>query len=299
MSLDLLVLTNAVTDLVYEVKKEDLISLKLCNDSTELERILKDKKLLLQSPAGSPANVAFSAATLGLKVGIIGTLGEDNHSENYRRKVLEHGILDVLYRSKGKSGVCYTFITPDGERHFNTFLNNATKYKLKHTFFVPKVFHTSVYEIMNAPRKIKKYIKTLRGKGTKISVDLADRKFCEMIKKELKPILKMTNVLFTSHKEYRAVFNKNPTIKDFHYDLVCLKQERAGSSIISKSEGGVRLASYPTKLVNTNGAGDGYAAGVLYGYIKGFPVDLCGRIGHAIAAKICSQTEATLSEIPL
>ena len=47
-----------------------------------------------------------------------------------------------------------------------------------------------------------------------------------------------------------------------------------------------------TDLVNTNGAGDMYAAGVLYGLARGFSPERCGRIGSYVSSKVVSQVGA-------
>ncbi|MBI4918738.1 hypothetical protein HY837_02320, partial [archaeon] len=54
MNLDLIVINNAVTDVVYEISQEMLFDLQSCKNSIELENKLKDKKPIFQSPAGSP-----------------------------------------------------------------------------------------------------------------------------------------------------------------------------------------------------------------------------------------------------
>jgi sugar/nucleoside kinase (ribokinase family) len=41
-------------------------------------------------------------------------------------------------------------------------------------------------------------------------------------------------------------------------------------------------------VVDTTGAGDQYAAGVLYGMARDLPLALCGRLGHIAAAEVIS-----------
>ncbi|MBI5064966.1 adenosine kinase [Candidatus Woesearchaeota archaeon] len=295
MTLDLMVLNNAVTDVVYEVNHEELSSLRSLKSSKEIIEKLKDKKPILQTPAGSPGNVGFSAAALGLKVGINGTLGNDNYAEEYRKKVKNYEIRDNLACFEGESGVCYTFITPDKERHFNAMLNCSVIFDLKNIFFKPKIIHTSAYEIKSDPEQVLDYLKRLKESGSKISLDLADYKLCEKIRAEILPVIELTDILFTSHEEYRALFQKEPRGEDFNWEITCLKKGIAGSAVIpKKGMGGFVLPIYPANLVNTNGAGDAYAAGFLYGYTKKLPLDICGRIGSAVAAQVCSQVGACL-----
>jgi sugar/nucleoside kinase (ribokinase family) len=47
------------------------------------------------------------------------------------------------------------------------------------------------------------------------------------------------------------------------------------------------IAAYPVQtLVDTTGAGDQYAAGFLYGFAGGRPLDVCGRLGSLAAAEV-------------
>ncbi|MBI4919303.1 hypothetical protein HY837_05190, partial [archaeon] len=228
-------------------------------------------------------------------VGIKGTLGQDKYADEYTKKVIDYGMVHLLKREPGNSGVCYTFITPDKERHFNAFLNNSTKFSFTEKFHTPKVVHTSAYEVLSDSKGILEYLVELKNRGTKVSLDLADAKLCKKIQKEVKEVLNITDILFSSPEEFRAAYDKEPSQYNYEHELFCLKLGVGGSSVISKNNSW-RIAAYPANVVNTNGAGDNYAAGVLYGYIKGLPLELCGRLGSAVAAKACSQIGACLDK---
>ena len=42
------------------------------------------------------------------------------------------------------------------------------------------------------------------------------------------------------------------------------------------------------RVEDTTGAGDQYAAGFLFGYARGLPLDVCGRLGGLAAAEVIS-----------
>ncbi|MCK5766750.1 MAG: adenosine kinase, partial [Bacteroidales bacterium] len=50
------------------------------------------------------------------------------------------------------------------------------------------------------------------------------------------------------------------------------------------------------ELVDTNGAGDIYAAGFLYGLSRGWSLDKCGKTGAILAGKIIEISGARLDE---
>jgi len=51
------------------------------------------------------------------------------------------------------------------------------------------------------------------------------------------------------------------------------------------------IAMPPSAIAGVNGAGDAFAAGVLYGWHENWPVERCLRLGHACAA-------ASMREVP-
>jgi ribokinase len=71
--------------------------------------------------------------------------------------------------------------------------------------------------------------------------------------------------------------------------------------VVTLGEGGCYVASsqtshiieaYKTKVVDTTGAGDAFAAGFLYGLLRGKSLPECGRLGNWVAARCISKAGA-------
>ena len=45
------------------------------------------------------------------------------------------------------------------------------------------------------------------------------------------------------------------------------------------------VEAFPSKAIDTTGAGDAFNAGFLYGYVKGFSLKECGKLGNWVASK--------------
>ncbi len=75
--------------------------------------------------------------------------------------------------------------------------------------------------------------------------------------------------------------------------LVCLKRGEKGSIMFSK-EKIISIPSYSRKTVDTTGAGDFYASGIIYGLSHGKPLEECGTIGASVAGKVVERFGATL-----
>ena len=60
-------------------------------------------------------------------------------------------------------------------------------------------------------------------------------------------------------------------------------------SVLAQGEEVVRVAAEPIeKVIDTTGAGDLYAAGVLYGLASGRELETCGKLGAMCAYEIIS-----------
>ena len=70
-----------------------------------------------------------------------------------------------------------------------------------------------------------------------------------------------------------------------------MKKGKKGS-IVREGDKEYKIPVYKTKVINTNGAGDAYAAGFLASYIKGLNIETCGLDGSYLASKVCSIEES-------
>ena len=77
-----------------------------------------------------------------------------------------------------------------------------------------------------------------------------------------------------------------------HVGVAALTRSAAGSVIIANDKTYTIAAAPVARVVDTTGAGDLYAAGVLFGLTKGLPLPTCGAIGSLCAAEIISHVGA-------
>ena len=74
-------------------------------------------------------------------------------------------------------------------------------------------------------------------------------------------------------------------------ELTCVTLGPEGSLLVT-SEGTVEVPPQPVEVVDTTGAGDLYAAGVLHGLSQGLPLAECGRLGSLAASAVIGHTGA-------
>jgi sugar/nucleoside kinase (ribokinase family) len=74
--------------------------------------------------------------------------------------------------------------------------------------------------------------------------------------------------------------------------IAALTRSAEGSVILANGAEHVIAAAPVTRVVDTTGAGDLYAAGFLYGLTRGLPLPTCGAIGSLCAAEVISHVGA-------
>jgi sugar/nucleoside kinase (ribokinase family) len=67
-------------------------------------------------------------------------------------------------------------------------------------------------------------------------------------------------------------------------------------SMVKSGDNVFHIPAIEADVVDTNGAGDIYAAGFLHGLSQGWPLDKCAMCGGILAGKIIEITGARLTE---
>ena len=78
-------------------------------------------------------------------------------------------------------------------------------------------------------------------------------------------------------------------------EIAVIKIGAEGSFCVS-DQGSVIIGVRPSNPIDTTGAGDLYAAGFIYGHIKGFDLETCGKMGAILAGRIIELFGAKMDE---
>ena len=107
------------------------------------------------------------------------------------------------------------------------------------------------------------------------------------------------DVVFANEEEAKAFTGLDPDAALDRLasmsDIAVVKTGSKGS-LVKSGDRKFRIEAFDARVVDTNGAGDIYAAGFLYGLSKGFSLDKCGRTGALLAGRIIEITGARLDE---
>jgi sugar/nucleoside kinase (ribokinase family) len=261
----------------------------------------KEKEL---SPGGATANVMASFAHCGGRSAFIGKVGADEMGEYFTAETERAGVRFVrLVSEDTPTGIGLTFVTPDGERTFATHLGAAIE--LKSEELSPELLnqapllHVEAYLVFNR-ELIDSILDIARLNRQRISMDLSsfdvvhqNRQFFEeMAERQL-------DVLFANEEESRAFTSLSPRESLEVFSELCdvaVVKEGAGGSHIARGDRRIFLPAEKVQVEDTNGAGDAYAGGVLFGLCRQMDLEVCGRIGTRAGALMVSQRGARCSE---
>ena len=295
MATDVFAIGNALVDFVCPIEDKELKRIKFRKGDM---RLVKKHPIEIQNfekyPGGSAANVVAGAANLGIKTSYSSVLGNDSIGEFFSKSLEDLNVKTDFALKEGSTGSVLVLITPDGERTFSVCPGIMYNYKesdlpLK-TIRKSRIFHTNFYKLQNDPQK-KSVIKGMayaKRKGLLISLDLSSPEFIEKNRSFIVEFIrKNVDIVFANEDEARAL--KLPL--ELLADIAVYKMGEQGSLIVTNKEK-IRINAVKANLVNSNGAGDAYIAGFLYGFCRDLDLEKCGNIGSYYAAKVVEQEQA-------
>lgn len=308
---DVIGIGSALLDLTYEVDYSVLEQLKLKKGTMQLideatsrtiREHLKGKELLI-SPGGSAANAMAGVANLGGKSAFIGKVGNDPEGDFYIAETEKEGVICKISRHGASTGHAITFITPDLERTFATHLGAAIHLKPED---VPvedirksRILHVEGYLLEGEMKDAALFaMNVAKESNVKISIDLADPILIKRNLGEFKRIVRhFADIVFVNEEEARA-FTAYDAVEALHViylitEIAVVKLGEEGS-LIKANNKVHRIKPYKTQVANTNGAGDMYAAGLLFGISRKMPIEEAGKIASYASSLVVAQHGARL-----
>lgn len=304
---------NALVDVLVTLKNDELIhdlglqkgGMQLI-DEEKLAAINKKFETMNTHMAngGSAGNTMRALALLGSSVGFIGKIGDDKYGKFYKDSFNNIGIETQFTISDMPSGVASTFITPDGERTFATYLGAAASLNgddLRIEMFEGYSFLYLEGYLVQDHEMILKAVELAKQAGLQICLDLASYNIVEGEKEIFNLLLnKYVDILFANEEEARAFTGKDAedALNDFSQlcSITIIKMGAKGS-LIKKGTEVIHVDAINIKnVIDTTGAGDYFAAGFLYGLTSGYSFTKCAKIGSLLASKVIQVIGADLPQ---
>lgn len=269
---------------------------------------LKEAERFVRLPAGAELNVAVGLSRLGHKVGFISQLGDDS---------LGHWLLDVL----AEEGIDHRFVTLDHEHQTGLMFKSrrldggdpdiqyyrkgsaASTMSVEHypAQYCRAARHLHITGIGPAlslsMRELIFYMaKDMRAAGKTVSFDPNLRKTLwgsteEMIHC-LNQLAECSDWIFPGLSEGQLLtgLQEPSEIADFYLargcSVVVIKLGAEGAYYATPETRGFVAGISVERIVDTVGAGDGFAAGVVSALLEGLSVEDATRRGNTIGARV-------------
>lgn len=253
---------------------------------------------------GAVCNSVLAMAHLGMKPGLVAMVGRDRLGAFFKQSFTEAGANARLQESNLPTGVASTFITPDGQRTFGTFLGAAgamTPDDLPADAFQGyDILFVEGYLVQNHDL-VCRIMELGHAAEMKICIDMASYNIVEADRDFLRSIVdRYVDIVFANEDEARAftLLPEQEALADLAARCeVAIVKVGARGAYIRRGEEQVHVpAKDVPQVVDTNAAGDYFAAGFLYGYAQGCPLDICGRIGSELSGHVIQVIGTKLPE---
>ena len=303
---------NALVDKLVKVGDESLLEeLNLPKGSMQLvdtERYLSISQRMASMSAeratgGSAGNTILALANLQTSPGFIGKISDDENGRFFADNCRAHGITPYLLKDELPTGVASTFITPDGQRTFGTYLGAAACLQPEDVDAVDFKGYTYFYiegYLVHNHALIEHAVDLARAAGLKVCLDLASYNIVEADRDFFAYLLSKTDVVFANEEEARAFTGKAP--REALTDLAALcevavvKVGADGAWAQRGEEVSFAEAMPVAEVVDTTGAGDFFAAGFLYALAQERPLKACLQAGAVLSGEVIQVIGTTLPE---
>lgn len=291
--LDFLSIGDATLDTFVKIKEASVMKASE-NDVGMLCLPYADKIPIIrldQKVAGNAANVAVGAARLGLKSGFYSVIGDDETGKKILRAMKYEGVsLKYLKVDKGKPSNYSVVLNYNHERTILVY-HHKRHYKLPLLEPVRWVYYTSVapgYEKLES-----EIVHFLKKKCP--TACLAYNPGTHQLKKGLahmRDVLRITTCLFLNKEEAWGLVGRTDNIKDLLKKLhnlgpkFVVVTDAGHGAFASNTEGAWSMPIFPIKPMETTGAGDSFAVGMVAGLFHGHSLSEAMRWGTANSASV-------------
>ena len=318
VQLDIYGIGHALVDLQYKIQTENLLKLGIKKgvmslvDSKQQSALIDqiDSQPIASSSGGSAANTMIGVTMFGGKTFYSCLTGQDEMGSFYQEDLRKAGVLtSESHRVRGATGRCVVLITPDADRTLLTSLgvsedispNQIDERRITESKYVYIEGYLLSSEngfetCLQAQKLGKKYKK-------KISITLSDPFMVSTFSDRFSCIINNgIDLLFCNEQEAMSLTNESNGEKAAsalgkvaHTSYVTCG---ADGAFLVRDKRLNKIDAVSVEAIDTNGAGDIFAGGVLYGLTHSFDENQSGYLGCHAAAQIVKQYGARL-ERPL
>ena len=310
--IDVIGIGNAIVDILVHADDDLLVSEGMTKgamtliDADEAKRLYEMIDGAIECSGGSAANTIAGLASLGGSGVFVGKVHNDRMGEVFRNDIHAIGVsYDTLPTVSGPpTATSMVLVTPDAKRTMQTFLGACVDLGPEdidlEQIADAEITYLEGY-LWDPPAAKEAFLKAADAAhqaGRKVSLSLSDP-FC--VDRHREDFLDLAehhvDILFANEEEIMTLYqveNFNDALQAVrsHCEVAALTRSEKGSVVVSGDEVHMVDAEVVDTLVDTTGAGDAYAAGLLFGLTSGRDLFTSARIGGICAAECISHLGA-------
>ena len=302
---------NALVDVLTKVDNEQILSeLHLPKGSMQLlstEAYAEVTRRMQALPTklttgGSACNTLLALSHLDAPTGMIGKIGDDENGRFFATYFAQRGISTRLLHDSRPTGVASTFITPDGQRTFGTYLGAAARLtadELQQAWFEGyDYFYIEGYLVQNHDLVLWA-IELAHAAGCEVCLDLASYNIVEADLDFFRALMPSIDIVFANEQEAQALTGLEARAALDALAATChiavVKIGKHGVWACHGTEVAHCQARDVPVVVDTTAAGDYFAAGFMHALAAGEPLATCIARGSLLAGHII---EVVGTELP-
>ena len=260
------------------------------------------------SSGGSAANTLIALAGFGGSSYYACLVAGDRWGDFYLDDLHRAGVhCDPSARGRDRTGQCIVLITPDADRTLNTFLGASAALGPAqvdaHHIAASRYIYLEGYLLSSDAgfAACRRAQSLARDHGTAVSLTLSDPFAVESCRPRFEHLVEAgVDLLFANEEEARSFTGAGDTpsaarLLAQRASTVCITCGAAGA-ILCEGDQSVHIPGVAVEAVDTTGAGDTFAGGVLYGLTHGHDPAAAGALGCYAAAQVVARFGPRLEE---
>lgn len=253
---------------------------------------------------GSAANTIMGVVDLGGKAAYVGKVADDEIGSFFLSDMRERGVtIDVPPADAGESGTSVILITDDAQRTMLTNLGVSISLDVEdideEQLAQSQYLYVEGYLFSGGTTREAALhaIELAKKNNVKVALTVSDAFLIDIVKDEFWDLIKgPVDLLFCNELEARSLTGEDDPIEcahviHRHQANVALTLGANGSIVMHGGEV-IPIEGKKVDAVDTTGAGDMYAAGLLYGITNGLSWRDAGHLASSVAGRIVSQLGA-------
>lgn len=304
---DVIGLGNAIVDVLAPVDDAFILTHQVVKNAMMLIDEFRAEQLYaafgetVEAAGGSCANSMAGLASFGARGKFVGKVKSDRLGEAFAKSLTAGGTaFTTTPASEGPSTACCLIaVPPDAQRAMNTFLG-ASRGLGPDDIHVEDIANADIVYIEGylwdsevSKEASRKAIAIAKETGTKVAFTLSDSFCVGRFREDFLELLNDIDIVFANEEEAKSLFE----VEDFDdvlqrfrawNGIAALTRSAKGCVAVGNGEVHIVDAAPVAQVLDTTGAGDQFAAGFLFGLVRGKSLVDCGVLGVIAAGEVIS-----------